>query len=98
MSFGAKYLALLADTLSRYRTRIYFMSVIDPNSVPADTHVVEVREESYGFTMAHRLDGVLLYVATYPNRMEAMRNARRFVDTEEAEGHTVVLSADSRLG
>ena len=74
------------------------MSLVDPESVPADTHIVEVRQESYGFTMAHKLDGALLYVATYDNRMEAMRNARRFVETEEAEGHTVVLSADSRLG
>ena len=74
------------------------MSLVDHKSVPADTHIIEVREESYGYTMAHMLNGALLYVATYENRMEAMRNARRFVETEEAEGHKVLLSADSRLG
>jgi len=74
------------------------MSLIDPKSVPADTHVIEVREESYGYTMAHKHNGTLLYVATYENRMEAMRNARRLVEEQEAEGNKVLLSADSRLG
>lgn len=68
------------------------------NSDPVDTHIIEVREESYGYTLAHRLNGALLYVANYENRMEAMRNARRHVDTEESEGHKVILKADSRLG
>lgn len=74
------------------------MSQLDYNSVPADTHLIEVREESYGFTLAHRLNGVVLYVANYANRMEAMRNARRRVEVEESEGHKVILSADARLG
>lgn len=75
-----------------------FMSKIKLKSDPVDTHIIEVREESYGFSMVHRLNGVVLYVANYENRMEAMRNARRLVETEEAEGHTVVLQADARLG
>ncbi|WP_126456529.1 hypothetical protein [Sulfuriflexus mobilis] len=71
---------------------------IENKKYPAGTHVIEVREESYGYTMAHRLDGTVLYIATYENRMEAMRSARRMVETEEAEGNTVILLADARLG
>jgi hypothetical protein len=74
------------------------MSLLDHISVPADTHLIEVREESYGFTLAHKLNGAVLYVANYENRMEAMRNARRRVEMEEAEGRKVILSADARLG
>lgn len=74
------------------------MSQLDLNSVAADTHIIEVQQESYGFTLVHRLNGVVLYVANYGNRMEAMRHARQRVEMEEAEGHKVILSADARLG
>lgn len=74
------------------------MPLIDIKSVAADTHIIEVREESYGFTMAHRLNGALLYVATYETRIEAMRRAHQCVEAEEAEGHEVILSSDSHLG
>jgi hypothetical protein len=74
------------------------MSQPESNSVPADTHLIEVRQESYGFTLVHRVNGKVLYFANYENRMEAMRNARRRVEMEEAEGHNVMLLADARLG
>lgn len=74
------------------------MSPLKIKSDPVDTHVIEVREESYGYTLAHRLNGALLYVANYENRMEAMRNARRHVEMEESDGHKVILLADARLG
>lgn len=74
------------------------MSPLSPEPIAADTHLVEVRAESYGYTLAHKLNGRVLYIATYENRMEAMRNARRLVDMEESEGHKVVLLADARLG
>lgn len=74
------------------------MTQPESDPVPADTHHIEVRQESYGFTLVHKLNGRVVYFANYENRMEAMRNARRRVETEEAEGHTVILSADARLG
>jgi len=56
---------------------------------PKNTHLIEVRNESYGFTLAHRYNGRILYVATYSNNQDAMRQAQKIVDQEQADGHQV---------
>ena len=66
--------------------------------VPEDTHLVEVRSESYGYTLAHVFNNKVIYVATYPNRMEVMRSANAIIEREQAEGNEVMLATDSRLG
>ena len=68
------------------------------SQVPKDTHSIEVRDESYGFTLAHRCNGRVLYVATYKNDHDAMRQARRIADTEQAEGHEVIIVSDPHIG
>jgi len=65
--------------------------------VAADTHLIEVRDESYGFTLAHRLNGRVLYVATYQNNHDAMRQARKMAEHEQADGHQVVLISDPHI-
>jgi len=66
--------------------------------VPKNTHLIEVRDESYGFTLAHRLNGRVLYVATYKNDHEAMRQAKKLAEHEEADGHQVMFVADPHIG
>jgi len=66
--------------------------------VPEGTHLVEIRNESYGYTLAHVFNNRVMYVATYPNRMEVMRCANAIIEREQAEGHEVMLATDSRLG
>jgi len=65
--------------------------------VPKDTHLVEVRDESYGYTLAHRYNGRVVYVATYQNTNDAMRQAQKIVDHEQADGHKVVFVSDPHL-
>ena len=48
---------------------------------------IEVREESYGFTLAHCCNGRVLYAATYKNNYDAMRQVRRIADQEQADDH-----------
>jgi len=67
------------------------------SEVPKDTHSIEVREESYGFTLAHRYNGRVLYVATYKNNHDAMRQARRIADQEQADGHDVIMVSDPHI-
>ncbi len=67
-------------------------------SVPNNTHVIEVRDESYGYTLAHRLNGRVLYVATYQNNHDAMRQAKKLVEHEKADGHEVMFVVDPRIG
>jgi len=67
------------------------------SQVPKGTHTVEVREESYGFTLAHRCDGRVLYVATYQNDHEAMRQARKISENEQADGHEVIVVSDPHI-
>jgi len=62
-----------------------------------DTHLIEVRDESYGYTLAHRYNGRVLYVATYKTTHDAMRQAKKIVDHEQADGHQVVLVSDPHL-
>ena len=66
--------------------------------VPKDTHMIEVRDESYGYTLAHRYNGRVLFVATYPNSQDAIRHAKKMYEHEQADGHKVVLVADPHLG
>jgi len=67
------------------------------SEVPKDTHSIEVREESYGFTLAHCCNGRVLYVATYKNNHDAMRQARRIADQEQADGHDVIMVSDPHI-
>ena len=67
-------------------------------AIPKDCHYVEVRHESYGFTVAHRLNNRVLYVGTYQNQQEALRVARQIAEREQAEGNEVMLASDPRLG
>lgn len=67
-------------------------------SVPKDTHLIEVRDESYGYTLAHRLNGRVLYVATYKNNHDAMRQAKKLADHEQADGNQVVMVVDPHIG
>ena len=66
--------------------------------IPRDTHLIEVRQESYGFTVAHRFNGRVLFVANYPNKQEALRNSKFIAEREQAEGNEVILASDPRLG
>ena len=59
---------------------------------------MEVRNESYGYTLAHVLNNKVVYVATYPNRMEVMRSANAIIEREQAEGNEVMFATDARLG
>lgn len=68
------------------------------SEVPKDTHSIEVRQESYGVTLAHRCNGRVLYVATYKNDHDAMRQARRIADQEQADGHEVIIVSDPHIG
>lgn len=67
------------------------------SQVPKDTHVIEVRAESYGFTLAHRCNGRVLYVATYKNDHDAMRQAKRLAEYEQADGHEVIIISDPQI-
>jgi len=71
--------------------------MINANQVPKDTHTIEVREESYGYTLAHRCNGRVLYVATYQNNHEVMRQARKIAENEQADGHKVVVISDPHI-
>ncbi|MCK4743991.1 MAG: hypothetical protein KAT25_09245 [Sulfuriflexus sp.] len=71
--------------------------MFNPSEVPKDTHSVEVREESYGFTLAHRCNSRILYVATYHNHNDAMRQANRIADQEQADGHEVIMVTDAHI-
>jgi len=70
----------------------------DTTQVPKDTHLIEVRNESYGYTLAHRFNGRVLYVATYQNDHDAMRNANKIAEHERADGNKVVFVSDPRMG
>ena len=72
--------------------------MFNASEVPKDTHSVEVREESYGFTLAHRLNKRVLYVATYQNVHDAMRQARKIAEQERADGHEVIVVSDAHMG
>lgn len=61
------------------------------------THLIEVRDESYGYTLAHRLNKRVVYVATYQNSHDAMRQARKIAEQEQADGHQVVLVSDPHI-
>ena len=65
---------------------------------PENTHMIEVRDESYGYTLAHRYNGRVLFVATYHNSHDAMRHAKKLLEHEQADGHKVMLVADPHLG
>lgn len=65
--------------------------------VSNDTHLIEVRDESYGYTLAHRYKGRVLYVATYKNNHDAMRQAKKILEHEQADGHKVVLVTDPHI-
>jgi len=67
------------------------------SQVPKDTHSIEVRDESYGITLAHRCNGRVLYVATYQNDHEAMRQARKIAEQEQADGHEVLIVSDPHI-
>ncbi len=69
----------------------------ETTQVPKDTHLIEVRDESYGYTLAHRYNGRVLYVATYHNTHDAMRQAQKIADHEQADGHHVVLVSDPHI-
>jgi len=71
--------------------------MINASQVPKDTHTIEVRDESYGFTLAHRCNGRVLYVATYQNVHEAMRQSRKIADHEQADGHQVMIISDPHI-
>lgn len=74
------------------------MTMPNRKEIPEGIHLVEIREESYGYTLAHVFNGKVIYVATYPNRMEVMRSANAIIEREQAEGNEVMFSTDSRLG
>jgi len=67
------------------------------SQVPKDTHTIEIHEESYGFTLAHRCNGRVLYVATYQNAQETIRQARRLAEQEQADGHEVIVVSDPHM-
>lgn len=67
-------------------------------AIPKDCHLIEVKQESYGFTVAHRYNSRVLFVATYQNKQEALRVSRLIAEREQAEGHEVMLASDPRLG
>jgi len=68
------------------------------NEVPKNCHYVEVRQESYGYTVAHRLNKRVLFVGTYQNKQEALRVGKLIAEREQAEGSEVILASDPRLG
>lgn len=65
--------------------------------IPPNCHYIEVRRESYGYSVAHSCNNRILYVATYQNVNEAVRMGKLLAEREQADNHEVILALDSRL-
>jgi len=66
------------------------MSTSNKNS--KSIHVIEVGKLGYGYSVTHRLNGKLMFTATYEKEMEALRTAAIIGTAEEDQGHEVTVN------
>ena len=69
----------------------------DISQLPADSHIIEINRESFGFSVVHKHHGKIIYTASYERSTDAMRVASNIGSYEEKLGREVYILVNTHI-